>query len=336
VDPALAKLKDLNLVAKNEVVYEEPGGEKGFFKRFAEKINPFSSSSSNEAKPQSGEELIAKKNDDAKKESSGILSSLWPSGSKEAKTPVKESDAKTSALLAGIDQSLTQKGIDPKSQEATLKAPAADLPKPEPAGPPPMDTRVLLGSIDANLQKAGTNPDQLPQPPPAAAAFNDSSIVQSVVAASDKTPAMPANEILSSIDQKLRAKGVEPANFAAPPSPAQVKEATAPKPQPKTVELEPRLTVERGPLFLSPGDAAVTATATQPPKNAQPPASEPKQETASRPLVKGPVQTQAAASNQKPVAPRTPANAEEGTPGVFGQLQQDMEKASKILNPFNW
>ena len=336
VDPALAKLKDLNLVAKNEVVYEEPGGEKGFFKRFTEKINPFSSSSSNEAKPQSGEELIAKKNDDAKKESSGILSSLWPSGSKEAKAPVKESESKTSALLAGIDQSLTQKGIDPKSQEATLKAPAADLPKPEPAGPPPMDTRVLLGSIDANLQKAGTNPDQLPQPPPAAAAFNDSSIVQSVVAASDKTPAMPANEILSSIDQKLRAKGVEPANFAAPPSPAQVKEATAPKPQPKTVELEPRLTVERGPLFLSPGDAAVTATATQPPKNAQPPASEPKQETASRPLVKGPVQTQAAASNQKPVAPRTPANAEEGTPGVFGQLQQDMEKASKILNPFNW
>jgi len=279
-------------------------------------------------------------NEAAKQESSGILSSLWPFGSKEAKAPVKESEAKTSALLAGIDQSLTQKGIDPKSQEATLKAPAADLPKPEPAGPPPMDTRVLLGSIDANLQKSGSNPNQAPQPPPAAAAFNDSAIVQSALdqaaAANQRPQSAPVSTVLSSIDQQLRAKGVEPANFEAPPSPAQVKEATAPKPQPKTVELEPKLTIEKGPLFLSPGDAAVMATATQPPKNAQPPASEPKQETASRPLVKGPVQTQAAASNQKPVAPRTPANAEEGTPGVFGQLQQDMEKASKILNPFNW
>ena len=337
VDPALAKLKDLNLVAKKEVVYEEPGAEKGFFTRFAEKINPFSSSTPGAPKPEeSALDMVAKKNEAAKKESSGILSSLWPFGSKETKASVTGSETKTSGLLAGIDQSLNQKGIDPKSGEATLKAPAADLPKPEPAGPPPMDTRVLLGSIDANLQKGGTNPSQMPQPPAAAAAFNDSSIVQSVVAASEKTPAMPANEILSSIDQKLRAKGVEPAKFEAPPSPAQVKEATAPKPQPKTVELEPKLTVEKGPLFLSPGDAAVTATATQSANNAQPPASEPKQETASRPLVKGPVQTQAAASNQKPVAPRTPANAEDGTPSVFGQIQQDIEKASKVLNPFSW
>ena len=50
-DPALAKLKDLNLVAKNEVVYEEPGAEKGFFRRVTEKINPFSSSSSSKFKP---------------------------------------------------------------------------------------------------------------------------------------------------------------------------------------------------------------------------------------------------------------------------------------------
>lgn len=335
-DPALAKLRDLNLVAKKEVVYEEPGAEKGFFQRVTEKINPFSSSSSNEAKPKSAEELLAKKNDGAKQESSGILSSLWPFGSKEAKATVKGSETKTSGLLAGIDQSLNQKGIDPKSREATLKAPAADLPKPEPAGPPPMDTRVLLGSIDANLQKGGAKPNQMPQPPAAAAAFNDSSIVQSVVAASEKNPATPANEILSSIDQKLRAKGVEPAKYAAPPSPAQVTEAAAQKPQPKTVELEPKLTVEKGPLFLSPGNAAVTATATPLPNSAQPPASEPKQETASRPLVKGPVQTQAAASNQKPATPRTPGNAEEGSPGVFGQIQQDIEKASKILNPFSW
>src|SRR6185295_11630412 len=165
----------------------------------------------------------------------------------------------TSGLVAGIDQSLNQKGIDSQSRQATLKAPAADLPKPEPVvARPPTDTGVLLGSIDANLQKSGTNPNQMPQAPAAAAAFNDLSIVQAAVAASDKKPSPPTSEILSSIDQKLRAKGVEPAKFETPP-PAQVKEASAPKPQPKTVELNSKLTVEKGPLFLSPGDTPVSA-----------------------------------------------------------------------------
>ena len=45
-DPALAKLKDINLVAKTEVVHEEPGDEKGLIRRVADKLNPFSSSSS--------------------------------------------------------------------------------------------------------------------------------------------------------------------------------------------------------------------------------------------------------------------------------------------------
>ncbi len=70
-DPALAKLKDLNLVAKNEVVYEEPGAEKGFFRRITDKINPFSSSSSSsssEPKPQSALDLMAKKNETTKQQ----------------------------------------------------------------------------------------------------------------------------------------------------------------------------------------------------------------------------------------------------------------------------
>jgi len=50
-DPALAKLKDINLVAKTEVVHEEPGDEKGLIRRVADKLNPFSSSSS----PKKGE-----------------------------------------------------------------------------------------------------------------------------------------------------------------------------------------------------------------------------------------------------------------------------------------
>ena len=259
-DPALAKLKDLNLVAKNEVVHEEPGAEKGFFRRVTEKINPFSSSS--EQKPKTAEELLTKKGNAPKQESSGVLT-------------VKSNEPKASGLIAGVDQSLEQRGIDSQSRQATLKAPAADLPKPDAAAPAPTDTRALLGSIDANLQKSGTNPSQMPNAPAAAAAFNDSAIVQAAVAqaaaANQKTPSAPVNDVLSSIDQKLRAKGVEPAKFEVAPSPAQVKEATVAKPQPQTVELEPKLTMEKGPLYLSPSETQPRASAEPVPSSAPSP-----------------------------------------------------------------
>ncbi|MDP9129227.1 MAG: outer membrane protein assembly factor BamD [Candidatus Binatota bacterium] len=341
-DPALAKLKDLNLVAKNEVVHEEPGAEKGFFRRVTDKINPFSSSSnsnSSETKPQSALDLLAKKNETAKQESGGLLSSLWPFGSNDSKPTAKSNEPKPSGLIAGVDQSLQQKGIDSQSRQATLKAPAADLPKPDAAPPAPTDTRALLGSIDANLQKSGTNPNQTPTPPAAAAAFSDSAIVQAAVAqaaeANQKTPSAPVNEVLSSIDQKLRAKGVEPAKFEVAPSPAQVKEATVAKPQPKTVELEPKLALEKGPLYLSPSETQPRASAEPVPSSAPSPASEPKQEAAARSLVKGPVQAQASVPGQKPAVAKTPGQ-DDAPPSAFGQIQQDLEKASKILNPFNW
>ena len=262
-DPALAKLKDLNLVAKNEVVYEEPGAEKGFFRRVTEKINPFSSSSSSsssEPKPQSALDLMVKKTEAA----------------------AKSNEPKASGLVAGVDQSLQQRGIDSQSRQATLKAPAADLPKPDAAPAPPTDTRALLGSIDVNLQKSGTNPNQMPNAPAAAAAFNDSAIVQAAVAqaatANQKPQSAPVNDVLSSIDQKLRARGVEPAKFEAAPSPAQVKEATVAKPQPQSVELEPKLVLEKGPLYLSPSETQPSASAEPVPSGAPSPASEPKQE----------------------------------------------------------
>jgi outer membrane protein assembly factor BamD len=325
-DPALAKLKDLNLVAKNEVVHEEPGAEKGFFRRVTEKINPFSSSS--EQKPKTAEELLTKKGNAPKQESSGALT-------------IKSNESKPSGLIAGVDQSLEQRGIDSQSRQATLKAPAADLPKPDAAAPAPTDTRALLGSIDANLQKSGTNPSQMPNAPAAAAAFNDSAMVQAAVAqaaaANQKTPSAPVNDVLSSIDQKLRARGVEPAKFEVAPSPAQVKEATVAKPQPQTVELEPKLTMEKGPLYLSPSETQPLANAEPVPSSAPSPASEPKPENLSRSLVKGPVQAQSPVPGQKPAAARTPGTGQDDAPvSTFGQIQQDIEKASKILNPFNW
>lgn len=340
-DPALAKLKDLNLVAKKEVVHEEPGAEKSFLRRVGDKLNPFSSSTDNKPAP-SATELIAKKTEEKKSQSGGLLASLWPFGGKDSKEPVKSSEPKGSGLVAGVDQSLKQKGIDTQSRQAALKAPAADLPKPPPAAPASMDTAVLLGAVDANLKKGGSDPSKAPPPPVAAAAFNDSAAVQAAVAqaaaANAKNQSAPANEVLSSIDQKLRAKGIEAAKLEAPPAPVAAKEAPAVKPTPKAVELEPKLVQEKGPLYLSSNETPARASTEPAPGDAPVPASEPKQEGAARTLVKGPVQGQApAASAAKPTPTRTPASGPEETPtSMLGQLQQDLEKASKILNPFSW
>ena len=106
-DPALAKLREQNLVAKQEVVHEEPGDEKGFFRRVADKINPFSSSDSDkksdgskkdEKKPESAMDLIAKRNQAQKQEGGGFFSSLWPFASKDT----KESARSDSASAAGV------------------------------------------------------------------------------------------------------------------------------------------------------------------------------------------------------------------------------------------
>jgi hypothetical protein len=345
-DPALAKLKDLNLVAKKEVVHEEPGDEKGFFRRVADKINPFSSSGSDrkqEKQSDSAIDLVAKKNQTQKQESGGILAALWPFGSKESKETPNSVDSKPSGLVAGVDESLKQKGIDAQARQAALKPPPADLPKTEePAARPTTDTVALLGSIDANLQKRGTNANELPPPPRAAEAFKDAAAAQALVAkaaaAKQPSPDVETSGILSSIDQKLKARGVEPAKFERPPTPAEVKENT-PKPQPKSVELEPKLALEKGPLFLNPGEVQ-TQQPTAPMQEADK-QSGPQQntktvvESASRPLVKGPVQPQQVAT--KPAETRKPSPGQEEEPkGVFEQIRQDLENASKVLNPFRW
>jgi len=82
-----------NLIAKKEIVYEEPGDEKGIFSRVADKLNPFSSSDEKK-KPETATELLAKKDTEKKEETPGVLGSLWsginPFGgqnSTTAKTP---------------------------------------------------------------------------------------------------------------------------------------------------------------------------------------------------------------------------------------------------------
>jgi outer membrane protein assembly factor BamD len=347
-DPALAKLRDLNLVAKNEVVYEEPGAEKGFFSRVGDKLNPFSSSSSDkseEKKPESALELLAKKNQAQKAESGGFLSSLWPFGSsKESKESARSGDGKAGAVLNQVDEALKQKGIDSANRQA-IKAPEANLPKVEAVTAPVTDTAALLGSIDANLKKSGKNPDALPPTPEAAAAFRDVAATQAVIARA--TPSQPAprdiqsSGILNSIDQKLKAQGVEPAKFDKPPSAEEIKAAAAQKPPAKNVELEPKLALEKGPLFLNPADLQqaekpVSAQDVKKPDN-KPDSLESDKQMPNRILVKGPVQALAAASTAKPAEAKKTGTAQDDEPkGAFDQIRQDIESISKALNPFRW
>jgi hypothetical protein len=54
-------------------------------------------------------------------------------------------------------------------------------------------------------------------------------------------------------------------------------------------------------------------------------------------LVKGPAQPQPASPAVKTPEPRKPVFGQEEEPkGVFQQLRDDIDNASKILNPFRW
>jgi tetratricopeptide (TPR) repeat protein len=349
-DPALAKLRDLNLVAKTDVVHEEPGDEKGLLRRVADKLNPFSSSSDDgkkdEKKSESALALVSKKNQAQKQESGGIMSALWPFGTKTSKETAPNSDGKSSSLVTQLDDSLKQKGIDVAASQATLKPPPADLPKEEETPKPQSntDTAALLGSIDANLKKGGTNGGEMPPPPEPAEAFKDIAATQERLAkaAAQQSQApqdVQTSGILSSIDQKLKAQGVESARFEKPPTAEEMKAAAAQqKSQAKSVELEPKLAKEKGPFFLSPAEVPAQE---KPDSSRESIKSDSKDEggkdSPSRVLVKGPVPAQPAALGAKPAEPKKPsANQDDEPKGVLDQMRQDIENASKVLNPFRW
>src|SRR5262249_51859917 len=158
---------------------------------------------------------------------------------------------------------LKQKGIDTNTQIAALKTPAGDLPKVDEFSPrPTMDTTQLIGNIDATLKQRGKSVDDLPAPPQAAEIFNDVAAAQAVVAKAAAKPdpqqqAETTNNLLSSIDQKLKSQGVNPGRFDLPPAASDGTE-TPPAPavasSSRRVELGSRLPVEKGPLFLNPAD----------------------------------------------------------------------------------
>jgi outer membrane protein assembly factor BamD len=345
-DPSLAKLRDLNLVAKTEVVNEKPGDEKGFLRRVADKINPFApSDNGKKEEPQDDGmiEALAKRNQAAKnEESSGLLASLWPFGSKNAKTGEASAGAKPSGLVSQIDESLKQKGIDADTRQSALKPPPTELPNTDDLAkprPPTMDTSALLSSIDGNLKKSGKDTAELPPPPEAAQAFKDIAATQAVAAKPKPSSSqdVQTSGILSSIDQKLKSSGVEPGNFQPPPSAAEIKGAAATqKPQARNVEIEPKVTLEKGPLYLSPAELPSQEAPAAVAPSKTPDELDRTNELPSRILVKGPVQPQAGAGSTAPAIKKPASTSGDEPKGALDQIRQDIDSASKVLNPFNW
>jgi len=344
------KLKDVTLTAKTEIVYEEPGDEKGIFRRVADKINPFSSSDDGKKAPtpESPTELAAKKNTSAKEDSPGVLGSLWnginPFGGQTSQTK-NAATAKNTQLVDQIDDSLKQKGIDSATQTASLKPPPPALPKAEEVTAPPpqtMDTGKLLGDIDANLKKSGKSAEELPAPPEAHAAFKDMAAAEAIAAKVKTTPEpqqdVVSGGLLSGIDQKLKSQGLEPSKFEAPPT-------ANPTPQrepARKVELEPKVAVEKGPLFLSPTEipaqervpsAGAVANLEKKAESSEK-QQVPGEREFPRTLVKGPAQPQPVAKTAEPK--RTLPGEENDAKGVFDQLKSDVDNVGKALNPFRW
>lgn len=348
-----AKLKELNLIAKTEIVYEEAGDDKGFFSRVADKLNPFSSSDSGkkeEKKPESGIDLLAQQKQAEKEQSSGILASLWPFGGSDTKVDNKKDSGGSTPFLNQIDASLKQKGIDPTAQQAALRPPPADLPPVDETPPPQtMNTAKLLDKIDMTLEKGGKSSAELPPTPEAAAVFKDPAAAEAIAAKekakSGSSESPVTSGLLSSIDQKLRSKGVEPSQFELPPSAVESKVNAPKKEQVTKVELEPKLAVEKGPLFLTPTEVPDQKQSSTPQESntEKTEASNKQQETAERQIpksvVKGPSLIQPATAAPKPTEQKQPASTageEEETKGIIDYLKQDIEGVKKVLNPFQW
>jgi outer membrane protein assembly factor BamD len=344
-----------NFVAKTEVVDEKPGKEKTFVGRMVDKINPFAppaqivspdqaSSSGDEKKDQA-----AKANAAGKKESGGFFSSLWPFGKKqESGAETKTASAKSSQLVGNIDDSLKQRGIDAK-QGSDPKPPAADLPK-EPEAKPQVTTN--LGAIDSKLEKKGKTMSELPAPPEAAPALKapyDEKAVERAKAAANPVP--DTGTLFSNIDQKLKRQGIDAtkAEEAINKKMEEAPKRAPPRPKPtETIQLEPRLSTEKSPLFLQPqefqpqerpaagGETEQSGTGeTSAPKAPTPQSPQTLPELAIKgppqPAKEKPAETKTA---KKPTSSEGEEEVEEK--GAIEQLKEDVGKIGRILNPFNW
>jgi tetratricopeptide (TPR) repeat protein len=317
--------KETPLVAKTVVVHEEPGDEKGVFRKVAGAMNPlgwFSSDDNEEEKTAEKEKIETAQ----KEKSSGLLSSIWPGGKKPAAKAVVKTQPE---LIGKVDQSLESRGVAPGAKVAP---PDATLPPVEPEPPKGLaDAPALLGNIDARLKSVGKDATELPAAPAGLTVPAATTAPRAQARAS-----ATSDGIFGSIDQALKEKGVEP-----PRETVTVRKPSSPEASQPSVQLEPKLPVEKGPLFLELGEYPIQekpAEVEQAKKLESPPF-----QPASIPdsLPKGVVQAPSQPQKQKPpetiTAERKDGDREEEeTKSGFGQIKDDLDSIGRILNPFKW
>ena len=356
--------KELNLVAKKEVVYEEPGEGKGMFRRALDALNPFASSS--DKKENGGKKIAAAKPESAKEQSSGLpvrlpargaqagdlpapqqagtqtgfFTSLWRGLNPFAKKDKATTEAPKDPHLVGkIDESLSRRGIDVGGENPAARAPASDLPKVEEPAPPTTDTRELVGQIDSSLKKGGKDVAELPPPPEPAPIFRRSdSQGQKPAATKTATTSSPgAKELIAGIDEALKRKGIEPSKVETTTKTDDRRPTTESPGLPSAVsgktkiELAPKLPQEKGPLFLERGEYQAQeetkeGQAAQPAKSTELPQG----------VVKAPQPVKEKAAETKVAEKKKSPDEEEEPKGALEQMKEDLGKLRDLLNPFSW
>ncbi len=349
--------KQVARVAKTEVVEEEGGVEKGFFRTIADTVNPFSSSD---------DETDKNKADGKKengKEEDGFFSGLWPFGAdKKEKGKILEQD--NGQLVNSVDESLKEQGVlktkysesgkqnpqakgqNPKSEIENLdiRAPAPNLPQVT-LESPSADPKKVLADIDKGLDKGGKELADLPPPPEASSKLfvsrPSAPKKKQVNDQNGRTISPTTTGLLGSIDEGLKAKGIE----APQPEPIptvqpkddreKVQPATRQEKQNK-IELTPRVSEENTPLFDAGDFQAKGRLKEEEEKTVKPtpdkPADSPEGLPAS--LVKGPPPLP---SEEKP-AETTSADKKSGDKeiGALDQVTEDLKSLSDFFNPFGW
>jgi outer membrane assembly lipoprotein YfiO len=362
-----AKPKDVKLVAKTEVVFEEPGAEKGFFRRMVDTLNPFSESSSSEKKDKEktdkkdgGGKQVASanakpagdgKDGNGKEESGGVFSWMNPFASKKPAT--KAVAAKDPELAGKVDASLKQRGIQvngdgkAESNNIDLLPPTPDLSQfKEPPAPPKVDPAVLRGEIDSKLKKTGKEVGDLPPAPEPAPFLKEDG---RNLASSNAAAAPPdASAVITNVNDALKRKGIEPVKLEE----SGKADGSAPQPQEprrevRKVELAPRLNQERKPLFLDPREFQPQAkpetddAGQQPLVNTPAPAAaqpSPSPQSIPDAVVKGPAQPpkEKPAAETKVSQQKTAQDEEEQPKGVVDQIKDSFDTLGRALNPFKW
>jgi outer membrane protein assembly factor BamD len=338
----------IDFVAKKEVAREEPGNDKGVVSRMLSAVNPFSRADS-EPTDKPDNRTAASTNGESKGFFSSFFSGLNPFGGSGKLQTQTERDPE---LVGRIDSSLKSQGIANRGDAVTV-APEANLPQVErtaaEATAPQVDPAVVLNEIDARLKKQGKDSAAMPAPPEAAPGLRSASAAATAAAKSQQAgPSAQTTGLAATIDERLKKQGITPPPDASPEAGQSSASAPRAKPEPKSVELAPRIaTDQRGPLFLEAGEgqvrerAPVTDNVSRPSEpspattvQAEPQVGETLSDTI---LKKSASQAQGTTRTEPKSGDKSPSPPEETEKkGTFDQLREDLKRAGNIFNPFNW